>query len=151
MRRDADVLIAGLGPVGAVLALLLGRRGINVVAVERDTEIYRLPRAAHFDAEIMRLFQPLGIADEMLAASRPISAYEFVTPTREIIMRFAVSAETSQGWAGGYLFHQPALEEALRDRLTALPNVTLVTGATVQSFAQDVDGVTATVLRDGAT
>ena len=31
----------------------------------------------------------------------------------------SVPAETAQGWAGGYLFHQPALEEALRRRLAA--------------------------------
>ena len=56
---DTDVLISGLGPVGATLANLLGQQGLRVLAVERDTSVYPLPRAAHFDAEIMRVWQGL--------------------------------------------------------------------------------------------
>jgi 3-(3-hydroxy-phenyl)propionate hydroxylase len=42
-----------------------------VIAVERDTVVYPLPRAVHFDHEIMRLFQQLGIADEVARHSVP--------------------------------------------------------------------------------
>jgi flavin-dependent dehydrogenase len=52
---DADVAIAGYGPVGQALAALLGRAGHRVVVFERLNEIYRLPRAVHLDHEIMRL------------------------------------------------------------------------------------------------
>ncbi|BCW87669.1 putative NADH-specific resorcinol 4-hydroxylase [Alphaproteobacteria bacterium SO-S41] len=151
MRAEADVLIVGLGPVGAALAALLARHGVSVIAAERETDIYRLPRAAHFDAEIMRLFQQLGLAEDILPVSRPISAYEFVTAAREIIMRFSVSAETSQGWAGGYLFHQPALEEALRAKLAAAPEVELALGWSLDTIAQDESGVTAQLSQGGAT
>lgn len=151
MRSDADVLIVGLGPVGAALACLLSARGVTVIAAERETEVYRLPRAAHFDAEIMRLFQQIGIADEVLPVSRPITAYEFVTAAGAVIMRFAVSGETGQGWAGGYLFHQPALEEALRRRIAAAPSAEMALGWTLEDFAEDADGVSARLTRDGET
>jgi 3-(3-hydroxy-phenyl)propionate hydroxylase len=151
MRDAADVLVVGLGPVGAALTCLLARRGLTVLAVERETDVYRLPRAAHFDAEIMRLFQQIGIAEEILPVSRPISAYEFVTAANEIIMRFAVSNETAQGWAGGYLFHQPALEEALRACISAASEAEMALGWALQAFTQDADGVTATLARGDET
>ena len=59
MSCDCDVLVVGLGPVGAALCALLAREGVTAIAVERDGEVYPLPRAAHFDHEIMRLFQKL--------------------------------------------------------------------------------------------
>lgn len=150
MREEADVLVAGLGPVGAGLAALLAARGLKVIAAEKETEVYRLPRAAHFDAEIMRLFQQIGVAGDVLPFARPISAYEFVNAGGDIIMRFSVPAETAQGWAGGYLFHQPALEEALRGRLAAAPTAEMALGWTLEDFAADAEGVTATLVRDGA-
>ncbi|MDR3507331.1 MAG: FAD-dependent monooxygenase, partial [Caulobacteraceae bacterium] len=74
---DCDVLIVGLGPVGAGLAALLSRQGVSTIAVDKDTEVYPLPRAAHFDHEIMRLFQQLGIAEAVLKHARVAPAYEF--------------------------------------------------------------------------
>jgi len=38
---DADVAIAGAGPVGMLLALLLGRRGWRVEVLKRDTVLIR--------------------------------------------------------------------------------------------------------------
>ena len=50
-----DVAIVGCGPVGGLLANLLGQAGLGVVVLERDADIYPLPRAMHFDGEIMRM------------------------------------------------------------------------------------------------
>lgn len=141
------VLIAGMGPVGAALGVLLARQGVTVTICERENEIYRLPRAAHFDSEIMRLFQQIGIAEDMLAHSRPIGGYDFINAAGEMLMQFATSPETAQGWASGYLFHQPALEALLREKLAAL-DVTVLTGWSLTGFRDDGAGVTAT-LSDG--
>jgi choline dehydrogenase-like flavoprotein len=43
-RLDADVAVIGYGPVGRMLALLLGQRGKRVVVVERQPSAYPLPR-----------------------------------------------------------------------------------------------------------
>ncbi|MFT3811606.1 MAG: bifunctional 3-(3-hydroxy-phenyl)propionate/3-hydroxycinnamic acid hydroxylase [Micropepsaceae bacterium] len=139
---QTGVLIAGMGPVGAALAALLARQGVSVIVCERETEVYRLPRAAHFDAEIMRLFQQLGVSEAMLPHSRPIGGYDFINAAGEMLMQFATSAETSQGWASGYLFHQPALEALLRDSLGAM-SVEMLTGWSLTGFSDDGAGVTA--------
>ena len=44
-----DVAIIGYGPTGATLANQLGQAGLSVVVFERETAVYRLPRAIHFD------------------------------------------------------------------------------------------------------
>ena len=61
----ADVVIIGCGPVGAMLANLLGLQGISTLVLERAAEIYDLPRAVHFDDEVMRLLQTVELAQAM--------------------------------------------------------------------------------------
>ena len=58
---DADVAVVGYGPVGRMLALLLGQRGKRVIVVERQIRAYPLPRAVHFDDEIARILQSVGV------------------------------------------------------------------------------------------
>ena len=119
---DCEVLIVGLGPVGAALAALLADAGVTSIAVEKDVSVYPLPRAAHFDHEIMRLFQQLGVADEVLSHARPAPAYEFRAADGRPLVHIPVSPRPAiSGWANGYMFNQPGLETALRARLSASP------------------------------
>jgi 3-(3-hydroxy-phenyl)propionate hydroxylase len=140
-----DVLVVGLGPVGAALSALLARRGVSVMAIERDTTIYPLPRAVHFDHEIMRLFQELGVADEVARHATANRGYEFRAADGQLLMSFAAEAEAASGWASGYMFHQPSLEAALRDVLAASPHAEMRIGWRFDGLAQDAAGVTAQV------
>ena len=67
---DCDVLIAGGGPTGVTLALLLARRGITAIVAEKEAAIYPLPRAAHVDHEAMRILHEAGVAEAVMATSR---------------------------------------------------------------------------------
>jgi 3-(3-hydroxy-phenyl)propionate hydroxylase len=145
--HDADVLIAGLGPVGGVLAGLLAQRGLSVIVVEREHDFYRLPRAAHFDHEIMRIFQELGIAEAVAADARVVSAYEFQNAAGDILVRYDMAGLVAvSGWPPSYLFHQPSMELALREALGGMPRVTLRTGCRLTAIlANDADGVQAAI------
>ena len=66
-----DVAIIGYGPAGAGLANLLGQAGLSVCVLEKDAAIYPLPRAIHFDGEVMRIFQSAGLRAVVEAISRP--------------------------------------------------------------------------------
>ena len=142
---DCDVLVVGLGPVGAALAALLARRGVSVIAVERDTVLYPLPRAVHFDHEIMRLFQELGIADEVARHSVPLPPYEFRSADGQLLMSFPPELEAPCGWASGYMFHQPSLEAALRDVLATEPQAEMRIGWRFDGLSHEAEGVTAQV------
>ena len=111
-----DVAILGYGPVGALLANLLGQAGLSVAVYERETAIFPLPRAVHFDGEVMRIFQSAGLAECIAAAARPSSqGMHFVNAAGQTLMvRRGVEGRGPQGWPNNWYFHQPALEEILR-------------------------------------
>jgi 3-(3-hydroxy-phenyl)propionate hydroxylase len=137
-----DVAIVGCGPVGAVMANLLGQAGLRVVVYEIGSSVYHLPRAAHFDAEIMRVFQAIRLAEAVLPATRPIEGMHFLNGARKKLFGFdAPPGTTWQGWPSGFLFYQPDLETALRDGLARFPLVSLRYQHEVLSFGQDEAGV----------
>ena len=51
---SADVAIVGGGPVGTLLAVLLGKQGKRVALIERWEEAYARPRAVTFDHDGLR-------------------------------------------------------------------------------------------------
>lgn len=144
--EKTDVLIVGLGPVGAVLAIYLARMGISAVAVERSTEVYPLPRAAHLDHETMRLLHLAGGADAVLAASQPLSSYEFRTAGGALLMGFrSERALAPTGFPVSSMFHQPTLEHALRARLSTLDPVSARIGHALAGYDADDEGVRARI------
>jgi 3-(3-hydroxy-phenyl)propionate hydroxylase len=117
---DCDVLIIGGGPTGATLALIAGQYGASAIVCEKEADIYPLPRAAHIDHEVMRIFQSVGTADPIAATSRCTQRYDFLTADGQILLRFEGSDQIGPGgWPGANMIHQPSLERALRDKLAS--------------------------------
>ncbi len=56
MESTFDVIIVGYGPVGQMMAILLGQKGYHVGVFERWPNLYPRPRAVHYDDEIARIF-----------------------------------------------------------------------------------------------
>ena len=131
----ADVAIVGCGPVGALLANLLGQAGLSVDMYEREAAIHALPRAVHFDGEVMRIFQAAGVAGPIAAVARPSSkGMHFIDAAgRTLMVRRGIDGPGPHGWAGNWYFHQPSLERVLRDGLARFPNVQLHLGHDVGS------------------
>ncbi|MGH8852934.1 MAG: FAD-dependent oxidoreductase [Telluria sp.] len=65
-----DVLIAGAGPTGMVLALALAKQGIRVCIVDKTEGPGTTSRAMAVQARTLELYRPLGLADEVAAAGR---------------------------------------------------------------------------------
>lgn len=138
-----DVAIVGFGPVGATLAHLLAQQGLTVLVLDREAAAYHLPRAVHFDDEVMRVFQGLGLAEAILPFTHVSPGMRFVDATGRTMMDWSrPQAVTPQGWNASYRFHQPDLERVLRDALATRPCVTVECSTEVTAIAQDEDGVT---------
>lgn len=145
-----DVLVVGLGPVGSTAANLAGRLGLDCVGVDSSPSVFGLPRAVHFDADVMRIFQSIGLAEEIAAICRPASGSLHLGADGEPIRDFRVEPRTGDlGWYPHYMFFQPRLDQLLRDAAAARPGVELRLGWRCERFRQDGDGVVA-VLSDPA-
>lgn len=141
---DCDVLIVGGGPTGVTLALIAARHGASVAVCEREAEIYPLPRAAHVDHEVMRIFQSVGAADAIAATSRTTTHYDFLTASGEILLRFEGSDRVGPGgWPSANMIHQPSVERVLRGELERTPQAELRSEWRFTALHQEAGGVSA--------
>lgn len=143
--KHYDIAILGLGPVGACAAILLARSGLKIAAIERDQDVYKLPRAVNLDGEIVRAMQPVGLADDIDALLQPVRDGErvgFANSKREYMFGNDVSPFGSNGWQSVNMFDQPELEGFLRDTALAHANLDAFIGFSATSFTQSNEAVT---------
>jgi 3-(3-hydroxy-phenyl)propionate hydroxylase len=150
-RSDYDVAIVGFGPVGATLAGLLGKAGLRVCVIERETDVFRLPRAAHIDHMGLRAMQELGALDEVLPEMIPNPGLDFVSASRELLMQIPASPTSVSGLPASAYFFQPDFDRAVREAALANPGVEARLETLYLDHSQDADEVTITVrnLADG--
>jgi len=116
--KEFDVTIIGFGPTGATLANLIALNGFSVLILEREKNYYNLPRAVHFDDEIMRVFQTIGITKDFLKYTIINKGTKFVNSKGEMVLDWPrPRIITENGWYPSYRFHQPDLERQLRKKL----------------------------------
>ena len=124
--KKYDVVIVGLGPTGGTLANLLALNGFSILILEREKSLYSLPRAVHFDDEIMRVFQTIGITKKFLKYTIINKGTKFVNPEGKILLDWPRPRTiTENGWYPSYRFHQPDLERNLRMRLHKFKKVSI--------------------------
>lgn len=142
-KLEADVAVIGLGPVGLMLCILLGRKGYSVVGVDRWPTPYPLPRAVTFDHEIARILDSVGIdSDNDPAIDYHDSIYRWLTAEHETLMEVDWISKAQDGWRNRYWFSQPALEDRFRQIVDSLPNVKTFAGIEINSLTQDHNSVT---------
>lgn len=137
-----DLIIVGLGPVGAVAANLAGAAGLRTLVIERDTVPYNMPRAIVFDAEIMRVFASIGLAEEIAAVTKPLGGSVYIGSDGEPIRRFQTRERAHPlDWYPSNLFYQPQLETILRAGIARFDNVTVELGCAFVDHVADGRGV----------
>ena len=131
---DYDVIIVGMGPVGALCANLAGMWGLKALVVDKSETVYTNPRAMGFDHEVMRVFGNIGLADEIAEHVMPYRPSEYRTTGSQLIKRIdAAKPPFPLGWAPNYVFSQPPVERALRGKIADLKSVTVELGSEVLS------------------
>lgn len=144
-----DVAVVGYGPVGAAAANLLGAAGLRTLVLERATTVVDIPRAIHFDAGIMRVFQSVGLADEIAEQSRVIASME-TYGARGQLLSTSTSGSGVHGWAEHYTFYQPRLEKTLRAGAARYDTVDVELGVTVTGLDPRPDAVSVSWARPDA-
>ncbi|MGB3072247.1 MAG: bifunctional 3-(3-hydroxy-phenyl)propionate/3-hydroxycinnamic acid hydroxylase [Ottowia sp.] len=143
MPQEFDVVIVGYGPVGATLANLLVQQGARVAVLEKESGVYHLARAGHLDAEVMRVLQSIGIADEFEQQTSQTLGMRFVDADGKVLMEWKRGgARGPNGWVSDYMFYQPTLEKLLRKKLSGAPNFQEFLLHDVYAVEQDGSGVT---------
>lgn len=145
--REVDVLVVGYGPVGAALAGLLGRYGIQTLVVDKAPDIFMAPRAIALDNEALRILQMVGIAEDAFAKV----AIPFVRMHCPRVGEFGRinTAGTIDGHPKLVTFYQPELERALRSHAERQPSVSARTGVAMIACDDEGDGVRVTLRSEG--
>lgn len=137
-----DVVIAGYGPVGAMLALLLKEMGVRTLVIDRDTEVQKFPRAAHFDDEIVRVLQTVGLGQLSDTMENPPRYQYFDADWKPFLARLFPAGISDQSYKYDFMFFQPDVERAMRAKLAAswaAPELLL--GHEALDMVQDATGV----------
>jgi 2-polyprenyl-6-methoxyphenol hydroxylase-like FAD-dependent oxidoreductase len=158
---DTEVLIAGGGPCGLMLANELGRRGIRCLLVDRKAGTAFNPQANATQARTMEHFRRLGFADEIRAQGLPPDhptdiAYLTRFLGRELArIQLPTAAEAVRqvkamggSWSAAELPHrvsQKFVEATLRRHAQSWPSADLRYGWKLARFADTGEGIEALV------
>jgi 3-(3-hydroxy-phenyl)propionate hydroxylase len=149
-KTDIDVIVVGFGPVGAALAGLLGKRGIDVLVLERDYDVFALPRAAHVDHTGLRTWQELGLLDQILPAMQANVGLDFLTAGGHLLARIPSDQPSASGLPSSMYFFQPMLDSLVRGAVSTLPTVQVRLGCEVTDVVVGADSVLVTAIDRGS-
>lgn len=142
-QYDADVAIVGGGPVGTLLAILLGKRGKKVVLIERWKSAYGRPRAVTYDHEIARILSILGIDSENdPAINYHDELYYWKDVNGENLQIVDWQSQSASGWRVRYWFNQPDLEKRLMNLASEISSITQIRGWNAVGLEEEAGGVT---------
>jgi 2-polyprenyl-6-methoxyphenol hydroxylase-like FAD-dependent oxidoreductase len=160
---ETDVLIAGGGPCGLMLAIELGRRGIDCLMIEAKPSTAFNPQANATQARTMEHFRRLGFAQEIRALGLPpdhptdiayftrYAGHELARISLPTAAEAVVRIKTMTGsWSAAELPHrvsQKFVEQVLRRQAQSWPSTDVRYGWTLERFSDDGESVRATVRR----
>ena len=118
---DCEVLIAGAGPTGLVLALWLHRFGVRVRIVDKAAEAGTTSRALAVQSRTLELYRMMGISDDVVDASRRIiEGYIWVEGRKRGHVRFGAMGKGQSPFPYFTIYPQDEHEKMLIAKLAAV-------------------------------
>jgi pentachlorophenol monooxygenase len=143
---DVDVLIAGAGPIGLTAALELTRHGVHCRIIDPVTDPPQYAKAIGVQPRTLEVFEGMGLLHRILDAAIPLYGQViYVNGARVAELDMRVPADVPFGFVG---IPQYATERIFAEELAAL-GVQVERGMRLETFAQDADGVVATLSGTG--
>jgi len=137
---EADVVVAGFGPVGQLAAVRLGQLGVRTVCLERSPEPHGTPRAAVTDDACLRIFQRAGLSSALrgvLLVSGVVATVDPAGRARQVLD----PAVRRDGHPQLVSFDQRELEDVLSAAVMRSACVDVRLGCAVEAVSQDAGGV----------
>ena len=146
LTHHIEVLVVGLGPVGAVGALFLAQNGIEVVALEVNSRSATDLRASTFHAPTLEILHHMGVSDTLFGQGLRAPVYQFRDRQSGEVFAFDLG-EIADRTAFPYRIQceQHRVTEEVVAKLALLPNATVRYRARLLYLEQDASGVTAYV------
>ncbi|MBV9094964.1 MAG: FAD-dependent monooxygenase [Streptosporangiaceae bacterium] len=147
-RHDCQVLVAGAGPTGLVLACGLLARGIRARIIDKGDGVVLQTRALGVHARTLEVFDMMGLARRFLDHGQVVRRFRMYTDGRTLV-RLDLGRN---GSAFGFMLDVPqhVTETILRQRVVELGG-TVEDGTELRSLRVDSGGVTATVIEPEGT
>ena len=149
--NNCDVLIAGAGPTGLVLALWLTRAGARVRIIDKVAEPGTTSRALGVQARTLEFYRQLGIADQVIERGLKFAAANLWVKGRQVArVPFGDIGVGLSPYPYMLIFPQDEHERFLIDRLNEL-GVNVERPTELLEFDDRPDGVVAQLRRaDGS-
>ena len=154
---EVDVLVVGAGPAGAATSVFLGKAGIRTLMISRQGGTAETPRAHITNQRTMEALRDAGLEEACMAIASPGTHIE-----HSFWLRSMAGEELARTWSwgndpwrsGDYKAASPcAMNDLPQTRLepilvteAARLGVQVRFGWELRDFAQDADGVTATIV-----
>jgi 2-polyprenyl-6-methoxyphenol hydroxylase-like FAD-dependent oxidoreductase len=143
MTQHSDVLIAGAGPTGLVLALWLTKLGIKPRIIDKNAEVVATSRAIGVQARTLELYRQLDLADAVVSGGHKVSVVNFwVQGERRAQLPFRAVGSDLTPFSYLEIFPQDEHEKLLARRLEEL-GVAVERRTELVGFNQEADRVMA--------
>ena len=152
MAKNAQVIVAGAGPVGLLTALALAKQDVSVLVLEAEPALTIDLRAGTYHPPSLELMAPYGITDEMHKTAIKVPRWQIRDRREGVIVEWDVT-EIGDLTPYPYRLHleQHRLTPIILNKLAACPNAEVRFSHKVTDLSQTADRVTVTAATPGGT
>ncbi|KAF9955886.1 hypothetical protein BGZ72_003298 [Mortierella alpina] len=139
MSKPLHVLIVGAGIGGLLTAILLERAGISYHVFERAKEVKTLGAGMTVNANVLPIFEQLGMLEEILGLSMTFQSLDVCDENMEKIMSLDMTASKPTTGYDSIVFTRAQLHDLLSSKV---PPSKITLGKKITSLEQNHLGVT---------